>query len=103
MLAALILSALGVSRDDIVEDFMLTTQFYDGLANLEQRAAQIFQYESEDWCADALAPVFTVHRTYIEAALDAAEADHGSVVEFLRAGAGIDQSLIDRLKMTLIE
>jgi protein-tyrosine phosphatase len=103
VLAALILGALGVSRCDIVEDFMLTAQFYDGLANLQERAAQVFQYQSGDWAAEALVPVFTVQHTYIEAALDAAEADYRSVSEFLVAGVGIDQSVIDRLKFNLIE
>lgn len=103
VLAALIHSALGVSRDDILEDFMLTTQFYDGLARLRERAAQIYRHELEGWSADALGPLFTVHESYLHSALSAVDEEFGSAFEFLTAGAGIPASSIDRLRALLIE
>lgn len=103
VLAALIHSVLGVSRDDIVADFMLTTRYYDGLARLRERAAQIYEHELEGWSPDALGPLFTVHESYIHSALSAVDEEFGSVSEFLTEGAGIRPSVLDRLRDLLIE
>jgi protein-tyrosine phosphatase len=100
---ALILSALGVSREDVVEDFMLTQRYYESARNLAQRVSQVVAgAETGFWSEEALAPIFGVERDYIETALDLVEAD-GGIEAFLVNKVGVEPETPGRLRAALLE
>lgn len=100
---ALILSALGVSRRDVVEDFMLTRQFYDSAANLMARVSQIMgEAEAGLWSEAALVPIFGVEESYIAVALDHVDAA-GGIESFLAGKVGLDADTLQQLRVNLLD
>jgi protein-tyrosine phosphatase len=100
---ALILSALGVSREDVTEDFMLTARYYDSAANLGQRVSQIVAEAGAGfWSEAALLPIFGVERGYIDAALDHVEAAGGAAA-LLTGKAGVSAQDLERLREQLLD
>jgi len=100
---ALILSALGVGRDHIAEDFMLTQKYYDSAGHLEKRVGQIVaQADIGFWSEEALLPIFDVQRAYIETALDLVDAAGGAET-FLAEKAGVAPEALQRLRAELLE
>lgn len=99
---ALILSALGVSREDVIEDFMLTARYYDSAANLGQRVSQVVAEAGVGfWNEAALLPIFGVERGYIDTALDHVEAA-GGVAALLTGKAGVAAQDLERLRGLLV-
>ena len=97
VLAALLLSALGVTWEDIVEDYLLTEQLYDARELLAERSSQIFETHGVEMDEAALAPVFAVHPSYLEAARREADARYGGFIGLLDA-MGINESARARLR-----
>lgn len=75
---ALLQTALGMHWDDVLDDFMLTQALYDGSELLAERSHQILETHGVAMDAEALAPVFEVHPSYLEAARAEAERLYGS-------------------------
>jgi protein-tyrosine phosphatase len=100
---AMILSSLGVSREDILEDFMLTQALYDASGARKNRIAQIVAAADLGfWSEAALIPIFNVQRRYMDAALDQIAAD-GGIEAFLTRKVGVDPSVLARLRSELLE
>lgn len=89
VICALLLSALGVARDDIIEDFMLTQDYYEGARTVDRRIPQIAGADLSQWSLEALIPIFSVHPSYIESALDAISYMSGSAEAFLVNEVGV--------------
>lgn len=89
---ALLLSALNVAWDDIVEDYLLTEQLYDSRELLAERSSQILETHGVEMDEAALAPVFAVHSSYLEAARREANERYGSISALLDA-MGIDDAM----------
>lgn len=68
-LAAVILSALGVDEEIIMEDFMLTMTAVDIDSFLEPAAAMMARKYERDYDAEALRPMFGVEPDYLRNAL----------------------------------
>jgi protein-tyrosine phosphatase len=83
--AALLLSALGVDRETIYADYMLSAEY------LKEKIAQ--------WCVSSprLEPAFTVYRDYMETAFDRIESTYGGIDPYLRKELGADPELLRRL------
>jgi len=95
--AALILSALGVPEETIVEDYLLTNLVaYDRMASAT--AARLAHLAPE--VVDA---VLGVDADYIRAAFEAIEAAHGSVESYLQARMGVTADVLERLQAELLE
>jgi protein-tyrosine phosphatase len=95
--AALILTALGVPRETVVEDYLLTNQVYDVEATLRgPREGRLARYPEAVGAAIARAD-----RAYLEAALEAVDARCGGIEGFLESvldvGAGDLRRIRDRL------
>lgn len=104
VVCALIQATLGVSDDDILEDFMLTRVHYDGAKNIEARVPQIMAgVDLEGWTVEALAPVFTVEAEYLRGFLDVADAEYGGAVGFLTEAVGVPQTTLDAIRDHLLE
>lgn len=85
--AAMIMLALGVPRDQVMEDYLLTNRYYRaprvvGDARVPQAAREV---------------LWGVRAEFLAAALDAVEADCGSVDTYLESRLGVGAAERDRL------
>ena len=97
LLAALTHHLLGVHRDDMVADYLLTNVAVD----LERRAPGIArQLEARTGRAashDAVVAFLGVEAVYLETALAGIEARHGSTDAYLQQALGVDAAARDRI------
>ena len=106
--AALILSALGVPRATIVEDYLLTNVAVDLGAWLSGNGATGAGITATAEPIQALAPqareaVLAADATYLEASFARIEAEHGSVEAYLGSELGVDAAGRARLVQSLLE
>ena len=92
-LAALILLALGVERETVMDDFLLTLEAVDIEGMLEPAARMMSERHGRTLSPDAIRPMFGVERGYLEAALDAM----GDPDAFLADALGLDARARARL------
>ena len=84
--AALILLALGVPREVVMQDYLLTNE--------------VFKHPpmpQTDIPADALAVLWRVQAEFLEAALRAVDAEHGGIEPYLRHRLGLTAAALDQL------
>ncbi len=89
--------ALGVSRDAILEDYLLT----NAASKLEDRiAAEAFKDHPKYAALDpaTVRALWGVEADYLNTALDAVEAQHGTIDAYLEAVLGIDAARRDALR-----
>lgn len=79
--AALLLAALGVAREVIEQDFLLTNQFFK--PRFENR---------NDLPQEVLAVLWSVRLDFLHAAFDAIDKDHGGMPRYLRLRLGLDDA-----------
>jgi protein-tyrosine phosphatase len=84
--AALILLALGVPRDLVVQDYLLTNDLYERPP-----------LPHTDTPAEALAVLWRVQEGFLDAALQAVDTDHGGIENYLRRRLGLSPAAIDAL------
>jgi protein-tyrosine phosphatase len=84
--AALILLALGVPRDLVRQDYLLTNELY--------RHPRLAHGDTPD---EALAVLRRVQESFLDAALQAIEADHGGIEPYLRHRLGLTPAMRDAL------
>jgi protein-tyrosine phosphatase len=95
--AALALSALEVPRDAILTDYLETLKF-DVLAS---PAYQQGESLSTEWL-EALRPIYTVEREYLDAMFDAIVERDGSVEAFLYQTVGLDAAVLNAFRNRLL-
>ena len=100
---ALILGALGVSREDVIGDYLLSGIYYDGNKDLMRATGQALDLVAAYGSGDVLAPIFLAERAYLEAALEAIEQKYGSTRTFLTAEAGVSRAHLDAMAVNLLE
>lgn len=94
---ALVQHALGVSRDDIVADYMLTNVAGNIEARIAAGAEQIRAHRGP--ITDATIRVLMgVEEDYIVAAFDAVEARHGGLDAYLADVIGVDAAAVEGLR-----
>ena len=71
--AALVLLALGVSRDQIMQDYLLTNELLERPMHFGSQVP-----------SDTLAVLWRVQKSYLDTALQTIDADHGGVDSYLR-------------------
>lgn len=98
MAAALILSALGVSREVIVEDYLLTLEHFDTSSLLETVEQHLRNAQVEHWERSWLMPYCAVHRDNIEAFFEGIETGYGSVTEYLQRALGLSRGEIEAVQ-----
>jgi len=97
--AALILSALGVPRQIVVQDYMLTNDVYNVEATLLNKAPERYAH----YPAGVGAAIARADPGYIEAALDAAEMGEGGFAGFLEAELGVTPEGLRALQNRFLE
>ena len=96
-LAALTHHLLGVSRDDMVEDYLLTNTAVDLAGRAPGIAKQLHKVTGRIASDDAIVAFLGVEAAYLEAAFAEVEARHGSVDAYLRDALGVDTARRDRI------
>jgi protein-tyrosine phosphatase len=91
---ALVQSLLGVSREDILADYMLTETAVDIEAILDPAAALYSQRYGRPISADALRPMFGVEPAYLDVSLE----KMGDAVSYATSVLGLDADILERLR-----
>lgn len=78
----LLLSALGVDQETILQDFDLSNEYYTDTADQMAAAAEAQGCTEEE--IQSVRDLCGVNRTYMEAALDAINEEYGSMDEYLK-------------------
>lgn len=108
-LAALILRTLGVPEDTVLADYLLTDRFLDvqalmagpRVAESDSSAAGFSFIRSMS--PEMRAPLLTCHPAYLQGALRAVEAQHGSVLGYVEEALGIAANGVATLRQRLLE
>jgi protein-tyrosine phosphatase len=90
--AALLLSALGVERETIEQDYLLTNQLYKRDARLEGHGHP-----------HVMKVLWQVQPEFLHAAFDAVDAQHGGMNAYLHGAIGLSPQELTELKRRLLE
>lgn len=99
--AALILAALGVSREIIAQDYMRTNLHADWGWRFAQADGRLAQAHREH--GDVVAPVLTADTAYLDALYAALDASHGGMEAYMEAELGVDAAARAALRAALLE
>jgi protein tyrosine/serine phosphatase len=97
LLAALTHQMLGVHRDDMIEDYLLTNTAVDLEGRAPGIARQLQARTGRAVSHDAVVAFLGVEPVYLETALDEIAARHGSIDGYLEQALGVDPALRDRI------
>jgi len=101
---ALILWFLGVDRDTVFEDYMLSQTLYTDRIDLEKAASQVFDYQQAGkWSLDAIRPIYSVEPDYLNTALEYIVANFGTIEEFTKKALGLTDQERQQIRINLIE
>jgi len=100
--AALILSALGVDRDTIMEDYLLTNHYLPVDLQLERLFAR-FAKTGVMPSADVLRPVLEARESYLAAAFAAIDEHFGSTDIYLRDQLGVGSQQLAQLQQWYLQ
>jgi protein-tyrosine phosphatase len=103
MAAALILSALDVPRQTIVDDYMLTIEHYDSDALIEIVEGHLRAAKVEEWDRDWLIPYCSVHQDNIVAFLEAIDEQYGDVKTYLTNALGLSDADLAKMQSCYLE
>jgi protein-tyrosine phosphatase len=93
--AAIILLALGVSRDVVMRDYMLTGQYFhphSEIARLREK------YQMQQMDSQSILPMLEVHEAYLARALLAIEQNFPSVGVYLEEALGVGTAEVAELR-----
>ena len=99
--AALTLLALGVERETVMQDYLLTNALSGSATDrilLTLRVASFFRTDPDD-----ARPLFEARREYLQAAFDTIDERYGTTDAYFDRGLGIDAATLDRLRANLLE
>jgi protein-tyrosine phosphatase len=92
--AALVLTLVGVPRETVVADYALSDDLVDYMARLDEEGASEGPYAAlARMPREVVAPLLASDPAYIEAALDAMAASHGSVDAFIEQELGVTPAM----------
>lgn len=96
---ALVLDALGVDRETIFADYLLTNANMDVAERRRLVRARLGAHLSDE----AIAPLLGVERDYLEAGLTLIEERSGSLTAYVQETLGIAPKMLDRMRGRLLE
>lgn len=97
---ALVLLALGVPRDVVMHDYMLTARYFHPTTEIE-RLREKYQMEHMD--ADAILPMLEVHEDYLAQALDTIDQGYASIEAYLEEALGVGANDLAELRVRYLE
>lgn len=99
--AAMILSVLGVPRETVMEDFLLTNHYTAAATEKRLLMIEVFSLFRAD--SEALRPLFGVEPAYLEAAFDAIDAKYGDFDTYRRDALGLDDAELEAFRTLALE
>lgn len=96
IVSAIILAALGVNEDIIMEDYRLSN-YYFNIPN-----ASKYAYSLSTNSQEAITTIYSAKEDFLNAAKEQIEKKYGTVNNYLREGIGLSQQEIDKLKEILL-
>ncbi len=99
--AAIVLLTLGVPRDDVMQDFLLSNEYL--AAKIEENVQKIQAHSAVEVDAEVLRQVLGVSPHSLEGAIQAMEAKYGSIDGYIEQGLGIDAATRVKLQTLLLE
>ncbi|MBV9511488.1 MAG: tyrosine-protein phosphatase [Caulobacteraceae bacterium] len=102
ILAALTHHLMGVHRDDLVADYLLTNQALDFDRLIPAMAETMFKQTGRRPTPEAVRVAMSVEPAYLENAFSAIEAEHGSLDAYLAGPLGIDGAARRELEAQLL-
>ncbi|MFC7446419.1 tyrosine-protein phosphatase [Rhodococcus daqingensis] len=96
----LLLSLVGVSRDTIMSDYLLTNEYSAG--SIAAMRAQIAQAYGEQ-AAIIFTPLLGVQASYLNAGITALEQQYGSVRNYLKTGLGLNDATLAKLALRMLD
>jgi protein-tyrosine phosphatase len=100
--AALVLTALGVERAVVLEDYLLTEQFFEQCCLLHTLPGPD-TLPFRGIAREVWEPMMRTDAAYLDAMFDQLAAAYGSTDNYLSRELGLDAVLIDRLREQLLE
>lgn len=106
--AALVLTALGVPREAVIEDYALTERVVD-YDKYQERTRKASRDGKPQWSflsrypAEVLEPMLRSDPDYLQVFFTTVESRHGSVLGFIEAELGVDDTRIARMRDHLLE
>lgn len=101
--AALILSALDVDRDTIVQDYLLTLEHFDNEHLLNIVEQHLRDADVAHWERSWLIPYVSVHQDNITQLFEGIEERYGDVNDYLTDALGLDQFQLADFKASYLE
>jgi len=102
-LAAVLLAALGVEEQSILDDYLLSARYWSGPrgeASIRQVLTVMFGVAPDD---AVIAPLVSAEKEYLAAAFDAIVERYGSVDDYLETVAGVGPEQRQTLRNVLLE
>lgn len=97
---ALVLLALGVPREVVIKDYLLSGRYFKPEAELERLRRK---YRMENMDVAAIMPMLEVHRDYLERALTVIFDTYGSVEEYLSRALQVGPAELAELRGRYLE
>lgn len=101
--AALLHTLVGVRRDDINADYLLTNTAGNAEARIAAGAASIRASRGAQISDEAVRTLMAVHEEYLDAALVTISAKHGSVESYAREVLGVTPERLARIEARILE
>ena len=96
VVSALVLAALGVNEDIIMEDYRLSNDYF----NIP--SASKYAYRLPARSQEAITTLFSAREDFLNAAKDEAERRYGDIDTYLKKGVGLSKEEIKRLRSILV-
>ncbi len=96
--AAALLLLLGVARDDVYADYLLTNEQL-----VPSLRPQVDAFAAAGGDPELLAPVIGVQTSYLDVALEEMHKRFGSIEGYFAGGLGLDEATIDQLRSSYIQ
>ena len=107
--AALLLTALGVPRETVVEDYAMSEKVVDYMAVFASPERQTEESDEENPYAflaqmppELVLPLLRSDPKYLESAFAQLEKDHGSVMNFIQTELGVDDDELESMRDALL-
>ncbi|MFT5485083.1 MAG: protein-tyrosine phosphatase [Halieaceae bacterium] len=97
--AAIILMSLGVSRETVMVDYLLTSQYFFP----DREVARIAEKYALDMDPESVLPMLEVHPEYLQAALAAIDEHYPSIDDYLSEHLGVDASALAELRRRYLD
>ena len=99
--SAMILSVLGVPRETVMEDFLLTNHYTERATEKQLLMIKVFSLFRAD--TDLLRPLFGVEPAYLEAAFQAIDEHYGDFDAYRRQALGLDDAEVEAFRTLGLE